>query len=230
MISTTEKIAEIQKQRNKLCREYSFDPKKAEFACSQISPLIRKILVEKKLFSMIEELTDDLKRSLEYSIEVTSISGTPKQKSLLRLFGYLEMSEGVFSELVQSLAFFLMQNGHDIYDPQRMKFIKEYKELDKIPLFVKLQFIEEHELKFVSDAFDRELRNCIAHLDYIVKDDGDIINKRTGRKIEDLDGKILNLNAMIQIMLTIYNEIIIKLTEEVDVAKMQERKNKSNKD
>jgi hypothetical protein len=68
----------------------------------------------------------------------------------------------------------------------KMKFVKEYKELDKVSLFVKLQFLDKHGFGLLADAIDRDLRNCIAHIDIIVNEDGSIVNKRTHKTIEDM--------------------------------------------
>ena len=72
----------------------------------------------------------------------------------------------------------------------------KYEELDKVTLFIKLKFVEEHGFKFISDAFDRDLRNCIAHLRYTVKDDGSIIDKRTGKVMKDLRKKTDDLGCV----------------------------------
>ena len=220
MNSSSEIKAELEEERKKLVKAYGLDYKEVEELYSKLTFLLKNIIRKKSVLATLQKVHINLERGIEYVLEIlrliiTSKKFTPKQQSLLLLFCYLEISEGVFSELIQLISFILIQNGHDIYDPQRMKFVKSYKELDRVPSFVKSQFIEEHELKFVPDVFDRELRNCIAHLEYIVKDDGAIIDKRTGRKIEDLEGKIRDFSVMILIMLNIYHEISAIFAEEV---------------
>lgn len=140
-----------------------------------------------------------LERNLDYvqtilglqSQEKTSL--TPKQKSLIFLFTYLSLAEGIFSEIVEIIAFLLMQNDHDLYDPRNMEFVKKYKQLEKIDLFVKMQFIEKHGFGFLCNSMDRPLRNSIAHLDLKVTDDGSIINTKTEEKITDFNEKMVRL-------------------------------------
>ena len=112
--------------------------------------------------------------------------------------------------MVQSIAFISMANGHDIYDPQRMKFVKSYKDLDKVSLFVKLQFIEEHGFKYLTEIYNRKLRNCIAHLKFNLNDDGSITNKITGEKIDEeiLLEEIHRLSALGEIILSSYEEAL----------------------
>jgi hypothetical protein len=106
---------------------------------------------------------------------------TPKQKSLILLFTYLTFAEGIFSEVIEIIIFFLLQSHHDLYDPRRAEFVKEYKQIEKIDLFIKLKFIENHGFGFLCDSIDRDLRNSIAHLNLIVDDDGCITNSKTAK-------------------------------------------------
>jgi len=108
-----------------------------------------------------------------------------KQKSILALYTYLSASEGHFSEAVHTITFLLMENHHDLYDAYRSKFVSKYEELDDLNIRVKLQFIEAHGFGFVVESFDRKLRNCIAHQGFLVEDNGDIIDMKTGKKLTD---------------------------------------------
>jgi len=99
------------------------------------------------------------------------------------------LSEGILAEVVQPLTFIFIENDHDIYDQQRMEFVESYEGLDRVTLHVKLQFIEKHGLKFIADAVDRKLRNCIAYLGFIVNEDGSILDTKTGKLTKDLKKK-----------------------------------------
>jgi hypothetical protein len=70
-----------------------------------------------------------------------------------------------------------------------MKFVEKYEELYDVSLFVKLQFIEKHGFEFIADAFDRKLRNSIAHLGFIVNDDGSIVDRKTEKVTKELRRK-----------------------------------------
>jgi len=214
MNSTDKKIAELQKSRKKLCELYGVNPKKVSKVLSKITPLLQKVMTKGEVLNTFQETFTDVKRGMEYWHEIHKVINTEKftsmQKSLLRLFSYLQISEGLLAPYIDLIIFILIENGHDLYDPQRAKFVKSYKDLDKVSLFIKLKFIEEHGLKFVADAFDRELRNCIAHFLYTVKDDGTIINKTTGRKIEDLEKKMDYIGALNATITSILNEILLR--------------------
>jgi hypothetical protein len=149
--------------------------------CVQIQPKFWRCLVDSlDFYEMSQKSTEKL---------------SSRQKSLFQLFYYLVMTEGTVSGYVDVIAFLLMQDGHDIYDARRMEFVDDYKELDKVDLYVKLQFLEKHGFNLLTDAIDRELRNCIAHLDFTVYDDGSVINERTGKTIE-IEKKISYLHSI----------------------------------
>ena len=178
-------------EQKRLCEEYKVDFRKVEELNSKLAALLQKVVEIEKLF----EVSANVSRNMEYWVEIWNLSTssainlTPKQKSLQELFLYLVLSEGVFSELVQAIVFILMENHHDIYNPERMKFVENYEELDKVTLFVKLQFIRKHGFEFIADAIDRKLRNSIAHLEFIVKDDGNIFDRKTRKITKDVREK-----------------------------------------
>ncbi|MCW4017334.1 MAG: hypothetical protein NWF00_01405 [Candidatus Bathyarchaeota archaeon] len=117
-------------------------------------------------------------------------STNPKQKSLLELFLYLQLVEGNYSEIVTALTFILVKNGHDLYtDIPRPRYIKEQEEVRNVSLFLRELFLKEHGFSSFTRVVDRDVRNCIAHLNYEVKEDGRIFDRKTGLVISDLISK-----------------------------------------
>jgi len=186
----TKSVDYLERQKS-LCEEYKVDFKKVEELNSKLAPLLQKLVAIEKLL----EVSADVRRNMEYWKEIWNLSTspavnlTPKQKSLQELFLYLVLSEGVFSEIIQAIVFILMESHHDIYNPERMKFVENYEELDKVTLFVKLQFIQKHGFEFIANAIDRKLRNSIAHLGFIVNNDGSIVDRKTGKITKDVREK-----------------------------------------
>lgn len=184
-----------------------FKEQELELLRSNIMPLVESAMAKKNPKQVTDFLDtfidsfDDILRGLDYASEVMrSIEKVgEKQKSILILYAYLSISEGIYSEAIQELSFVLLENSHDIYDPRRMKFAKVYGDLDEIDMFVKLQFLEEHGFKSVVGAFDRKLRNTIAHQEIIVENSGDIVDPVTHAKIADrktMVTKIMTLLGM----------------------------------
>ena len=198
-IIETDDYKELLNRQKKLCDEFGIDFEKVPdlnqkiFALGKVSkdaldkciiPSFINVQKNSGYWTEIWTLSHDTKKGL-----------SPKQKSLLGLFLYLSLAEGMVSENVQIISFLLILNGHDLYDPRGMEFIDSYRKLDKIDLFVKMQFLERHGFTFITRAIDRNLRNCIAHLEYTVNEDGTIINQKSGEKIQDIDKKLHHLGC-----------------------------------
>jgi hypothetical protein len=198
-------------EKRELCSEYGVDFNKIKEFHSRIAPLIRNIAKKDAISSQLNEAYKEVRRSLEYWREIWVLATSKvssKQKSLLELFMYLELSEGVFDELIQVITFVLMSNHHDLYDPRTKVFLESYRELEGLDFYVKLQFIERHGFEFVSGAFDRKLRNCIAHLDFIINDDGTIVKRKTGEKMGDIMAKMHYLGTLCSMMIIIVNKVL----------------------
>jgi len=213
---------EFLEERKMICRRTGLDSKKVEGFHSKIVALLEKGPKKDRMGEMFEEFFDNMAsvfHSLEEFMELTTARIIPKRTRLLvELFYYLGLSEGLLSQLVQSIALILMESGHDIYDPQRMKFVKNYRNLDKVSLFVKLQFIEAHGFKYLTKLYDRKLRNCVAHLRFNLNDDGTITNKITGEKIEEkvLLQQIGELTGMGMLIFLTYREALEVQAREIE--------------
>jgi hypothetical protein len=173
------------------------DFKKVKELNSTITPLLSNLT--KESLKIVNEKFAGISRTLYYWRDVFRVSAssevnlTPRQKSLLELYSYLVVAEGIFSETIQVIAFILVKNHHDIYDKEKREFVRNYEGLNNLSLLEKMQFVEMHGFKFVSDACERDLRNSIAHLRIIVNDDGSMVEitrkGKTGKAIKDMDRK-----------------------------------------
>jgi len=215
--------------QKRLCEEYNVDFKTVEELNSTLASQLDEVVRE--CAEKILEVSVNVSRNMGYWEEIWKLSAspavnlTPKQKSLQELFLYLVLSEGIFSEIIQAIAFILMENHHDIYNPERMKFVENYEELDKIPLFVKLQFLKKHEFKFVADAIDKKLRNSIAHLSFIVNDDGSIVDRRTGKITKDLREKTNYLGCVCALTIRAIGGTLQNATSRLGIkTRLKERK------
>jgi hypothetical protein len=198
--------------RKELCNEYGVNFDEVKAIHLKLVPLIKNIVEKEKIAKKLNESYENVDRNLKYWKEIWDLSTsnvTPKQKSLLELFLYLELSEGVFDELVQVIAYILMENHHDLYDPHHLKFLKDQKELDKLDFYFKLQFLEKHDFEFVVKAFDRDLRNAIAHLDFLIKEDGNIVSRKSGQKIGNVTDKNNYLGTLCAMIIVIINKVLI---------------------
>jgi hypothetical protein len=107
---------------------------------------------------------------------------TPKEKSLLSLYYYLTMVETANSSYISFLAFMLVKSGVELR--YRKRNAKNYSDVERVSLAAKIKFLKGCGLEIAVDNIDSKVRNCIAHQDFVVYDDGKIRNLKNGQLIE----------------------------------------------
>lgn len=124
---------------------------------------------------------------------------TPKQKSLVSLYYYLNLVEGGSTTCIQFIAFMLIKNG------KKLCTAKKYEDLKRINLKSKIKFLSDNSLNLAVEHIDRNLRNCIAHQDFIIFDDGVVVNLETGEQI-NIQEKVRSLNRNNSLVLLVLKQ------------------------
>ncbi len=160
--------------------------------CFELAPNINEEENKALLNKIGQKIWFNLLNSLEVVEFLDSTKLTPKQKSLISLYVYLNMVEGASSVYVQFIALMLIKNGSKLYDHYNKRIAQTYEDLERINLSSKLKFLVENGLGFAVKQIDRNLRNCIAHQDFIIFNDGSVKNLKTGEPI-DIETKLHSL-------------------------------------
>lgn len=204
------------KTQKSLCSQHNVDFRGVEELNPKIRFLLDNMKARKGSLLTIRNAVENMLNNLSCFEEILNLAKrteviNPKQKSLLELFLYLQLAEGFFSETINVIAFMLIENGHDIYyDIPRPKFVKKFEEIREIPIFMRLLFLAEHGFKNFAHAVDRQLRNCIAHFEYEIKNDGTILNKKDQSIVTDIVSKIDYLGCYCTVVL---NSILMPFWE-----------------
>jgi hypothetical protein len=154
---------------------------------------------EKSTWKAIKLILEELHDGREYWNCIFTLASSeeiktrPQEKSLLDLFDYLLLVEGIYSRTLKILLLLLVESHHDLYDPIRNDFVSSSEQIEKIDLSIKLKFLRKHGFGLVVDSVDRKLRNDIAHLNFRVMTDGKIVDKRNGIELTDLGERVLRL-------------------------------------
>jgi len=194
------------------CRSYNIDRSKANEQNSLLLSLIDAGIRNDALIA-VSEAYADINENIEYWRSLWHLSNdsiefkvkNPREKAFLDLFLYQLLVEGISSKLIQLIAFLLMEKDHDIYDSEKREFVKKYAHLSQISLHVKIQFIRKHGFILLTDFVDRNLRNSIAHMNVIVKEDGTIVNKKTKQSVTNLDLKMNQLGSIHAMAINVIN-------------------------
>ena len=130
---------------------------------------------------------------------------TPEEQSRLLLNYYLLLVEGVYTAQVNLVAYLLTKAGATYRSSKAMS---EHGHqggslgmIEEDSLWNKLRFLEENGFGFIVEACDRQLRNSVAHLDFIVFTNGCVgygANQRNSRimKYEELVHKVEALKSI----------------------------------
>jgi hypothetical protein len=134
-----------------------------------------------------------------------------KEKSMLQLMNILFAVEGLLAGIVNLIIYALIVNKHDdIYNPYNHKFASSFEDIPDIELSVKLKFLAKHGFEFLSEICPRDIRNMVAHNDFIIQEDGTIERVKKGTSVysrEQLYDALLKMNEMIMMITDVWSNI-----------------------
>jgi hypothetical protein len=211
------------------CMIAGYSPSEIEKFSSKCFELALKI-DEKENKPLLDNVARKIWLNLLNSLEVTELLEDPtkltlKQKSLVSLYYYLTLVEGGSTTSIQFIAFMLIKNGQKFYDRYSKRFVKTYEDMEHIDLSSKLKLLTENGLDLAVKSIDRNLRNCIAHQDFIISDDGAVVNLKTGEQI-DIQEKVRSLllnGSLVTMVLTQTFDVISPSTDEYSYFKTTHR-------
>lgn len=94
----------------------------------------------------------------------------------------------------------LIANGHDLFNSFKRKYAVSFADIGEVDVATKLGFLEEHNFRVFNRKKDRELRNKIAHHDFLLDETGKI-------KIDGVEVNVLSrhqdlMNFVAKVLLT----------------------------
>ena len=96
-----------------------------------------------------------------------------KETTLINVFMYLLLAEGLICNLLNFVSYVLVMTGHDLYTLTKRKYVKEeMEEIRKVEMSTKIQFLKHHGFGAVTKEYDSTFRNDIAHHNYRVDENG----------------------------------------------------------
>ena len=136
---------------------------------------------------------------LLYSRSRNTSGLNPQEFTLIGVFYYLLVVEGVICNVLNFITYLLVALEHDLYTITKRKYIKEdIEEIRKVEMSTKIQFLKHHEFGVLTKEHDSTFRNDIAHHNYRVDEKG-ILWVR-GKPVDFYSkaksvGKMLNFSA-----------------------------------
>ncbi len=113
----------------------------------------------------------------------------PKAKALSKLFAYLGLVESLGVALMDMALILLIANGKEMHIRAKgIRHVSTLRELRKLDLVYKLEFLGANKLGFFAGVVNRQLRNEIAHLKFTIEENGEI---------KDSNNQTVNIDAIL---------------------------------
>jgi hypothetical protein len=114
----------------------------------------------------------------------------PKDVTIAEMSAFLWDYESGYMNCVDTYCYLLTANGHDLFDIINRKYVKTIEDIRNVDVSSKLRFLKEHGFGLLERKEDRNLRNKIAHNDFVLCDDGQV---KFGNKVVDVKERMEEL-------------------------------------
>jgi hypothetical protein len=222
-LNNKEKVGYIRKNLDKL--SFGHDRKLLKDLSTVLYPLLEEIRTEELYKETTENHVSRFYAAMHNIYEFRIIlqryrnSVIPRsleEESRLSLLYYLMIVESIFTMNIDLLVYLLIKNNVKYYriigEGRKTKNLDNLKEISKETLYNKITFLKENGFSIISNVCDRNLRNSIAHMEFIVFEDGSVgyenkVCKKTIRIEKD------ELEARIERLLNVCECIILSIEQ-----------------
>ena len=185
-LDTKWKIAYIKANWNKL--DFGYDERLLKDINLVLHPLLEKVVTEDVNKEIIENHRPKsflaMHNIFEFRIILEKYANNIKSRSFeeetrLALPYYLLIVESAFTASINLLVYLLIKDGVKSCrgkrsDKKEHVSINSFKKISKETLYNKLTFLKDNGFEVITDVCDRDLRNSIAHMEFIVLEDGSV--------------------------------------------------------
>ncbi len=202
-----EKLEYIKKNRINL--EFGYNQEILKDINATLHPLLAKVITEEVSKEIVENHLSKsnaaMHNIIEFGIILKKYANSIKPRSFedesrLSLPYYLTIIESAFKEDINLLIYLLIKSNVKYYRKsegnKELDKITDFNKIGQEKLYNKLSFLEDNGFSIISDACDRDLRNSIAHMKFIVFEDGSVAYGNKGIIIatkDNLENKVEKL-------------------------------------
>jgi hypothetical protein len=164
------------------------------------------LLLEHIRSQMLPQMQAKMHNTTEYYILMTKYgneidSRTPEEETRLMLHFYLMLVEGIYTTQINILTMLLSKSGVRYQVASCRPGSSELDAIADDSLANKLRFLQDNGFDAVTQACDRQLRNSIAHVEFLAFTDGSVaysVNKDRPKIISrrELESRVLELRKM----------------------------------
>jgi hypothetical protein len=113
----------------------------------------------------------------------------------LLIYEYLLLSEGMLAKQIDLICYLLVESGlkFEYKEKGKMRYTKSILKIQKSYLTNKLTFLDKNNFNLINKYYNNELRNAIAHINFNIDEEGDVILKNNKISFDDMNKLSKNL-------------------------------------
>jgi hypothetical protein len=131
---------------------------------------------------------------------------------------FLWTFEGSYMDTLNTVCALLIANEHDLFDPLRREYVREFEDIEKVDLSTKSKFLGKHGFVDLVRKQDQRLRNDIAHANFEITDSGIVM---VNGQVFDIFSRIAELQGF---LLQLNKGLFIALAKDSGASSMGEKK------
>lgn len=139
-------------------------------------------------FDKEPEHVDDILTTLH----IIRKTNNKRETAVAGMLAFLWIYEVEYVACLDAYCYLLTENGHDLFNSQRQKYVHGLKDIGMLDVYTKLKFLGEHNFGLLKREEDEMIRNKIAHHDFIIDTSGKVL---INRKEVDVGSKFNELNS-----------------------------------
>jgi len=143
-------------------------------------------------------------------------------KTHFELINILFLCEAFLTSVIDLFIIYIIETKHgDLWNFQKNIYVSSLDDLKSVDVFHKIEFLKRHDYGFMKDLYPRQIRNAIAHANYLIKPDGSIVtynNKGNPQKLissEQLEKIIKNIFYFVIVLTQTSPEELEKMIEDL---------------
>jgi hypothetical protein len=169
-----------------------------------VNDLLKKNRDVLKLYKSYNDFYKKIVHSSNFAVDF-GLGNLMNNKEIMHMeiYDYLLLSEGLFSKFIDMICFFFIKKGDKVEHRliYNKKNINEFHELKYVNVITKLKFLQDNDFNLFMKYFKTDLRNAIAHVDFIIDEYGNLVydkKKFTYDEMHKINSNFLDLIKSIQ--------------------------------
>jgi hypothetical protein len=122
----------------------------------------------------------DAVRDILATFHLIRSSNNERASAVAGLLAFLWAYEVEYGRCIDAFCYLLTENGHDPFF--RQKCVHGLEEIGKVDVYTKLNFLKEHKFGLLERKEEEEIRNKIAHHDFVIDNSGKVSIK--GKEVD----------------------------------------------